>query len=699
MPITPLPLVLWSLTQQQWTTIHSAIEVQNTTTRSLTSAPVSAQSVQLLKRGGAKARRLAVHEHATAAIVRSNDDARTYTILHDSDSLERKEKAVVMHSATEKESSAEQTHAPAHAHNDGHSSTHGRPWKLFHAHDEDNRVEIQGAGETAALENTTEHEDGPPGGTDVDLESDAQWFIMIALVSGSLNLLSCGYIMVKTWPRAEQNRESEAHRSAVQQNESLVLVATVRNEKVLAKPLSSALVSATPSPRSEMTATVDHQAKSRPNLVKRTSGHHRRTSTIQMAAHAASRLRDAAQHGPWRWSAASWDPLHDYTSMPLQPRSSSLAGNTSSGRVHGLPRSPLPGSPLAQVPISATYHASTRPLSTHKEHPNDDTTDSRDNNHQHHASRHRFAFYTTTTDLVITALVTGGALYASFHNRLPPGGWCSAIGLATYAFIAMDLALVAYESVLFWAAVSQLPLFLMTGARLHHGNSDGHDKLDPEVAAAAESYYMDTVHRSNARRLGRYHWKLWLACAVVPWVISMLLVPAHGFGWDRYWCFVYNYSAGGKSALAFMVFLHYTVLLIVSLCYIPVLRAARSLPKSNQATVGEYASGSLSDNPLEQQRREHHRSVVERAGISLTHLMLQVMHYTPGTLHVAAQFFDYEDLWIYAIAVFFTQSGAFMHAVVIGWTEWNHDEKAAAQGLGKESAGVAHNDMVDVSLL
>jgi hypothetical protein len=149
-----------------------------------------------------------------------------------------------------------------------------------------------------------------------------------------------------------------------------------------------------------------------------------------------------------------------------------------------------------------------------------------------------------------------------------------------------------------------------------------------------------------------------------------------------------------------MVLLHYTVLLIVSLCYIPVLRAARQLPSSptaNDASTTALMAANMSpiesskkaassatmkdvdlDYPndvLERRRLAHHREVVEGAGITLTHLLLQVVHYTPGTLHVAAQFFDYEDLWIYVVAVLFTQSGALMHAIVIAWSEWRDNRK------------------------
>jgi hypothetical protein len=156
-----------------------------------------------------------------------------------------------------------------------------------------------------------------------------------------------------------------------------------------------------------------------------------------------------------------------------------------------------------------------------------------------------------------------------------------------------------------------------------------------------------------------------------------------------------------------MILLHYTVLLIVSLCYIPVLRAARQLPPSDhpqsldnnksateckdlksdqQRLHSPYETHSSSANPssvtfghtddaLQRRRLRHHRRVVEGAGITLTHLLLQVVHYTPGTLHVAAQFFDYEDLWIYLVAIIFTQSGALMHAFVIGWSEWQESRK------------------------
>ena len=143
------------------------------------------------------------------------------------------------------------------------------------------------------------------------------------------------------------------------------------------------------------------------------------------------------------------------------------------------------------------------------------------------ASRHRFAFYTTTTDLALTALVTGGALYASVRGQLPEDNWCRALGLASYALIAMDLALVAFESILFWSAVSQLALPLA-----HY--QMGHASQGAAEAKAGHTALQE-LDRGSVRSLGRYHWKLWLACTVIPWFLSLSLLPAHGFGWDRYW--------------------------------------------------------------------------------------------------------------------------------------------------------------------
>ncbi|KAI8055903.1 hypothetical protein BDF22DRAFT_672806 [Syncephalis plumigaleata] len=282
--------------------------------------------------------------------------------------------------------------------------------------------------------------------------------------------------------------------------------------------------------------------------------------------------------------------------------------------------------------------------------------------------------------MALTALVTGGALYAAIRGQLPDDGWCRALGLASYALIAMDLALVAFESILFWSAVSQLALPL---AHYHTGHKSSNPRMTEQAAA---HHSLQELENGSSRSLGRYHWKLWLACTVAPWVLSLSLLPAHGFGWDRYWCFVYNYSAGGKGALAFMVFLHYTVLLIVSLCYIPVLRAARQLPpptspqalhhSDNQqhhhshhpyethvssANHSPITPGHTDADALQRRRLEHHRHVVEGAGITLTHLV----HYTPGTLHTCG----------FTCGIIFTQSGALMHALVIGWSEWRESRK------------------------
>ncbi|RKP27874.1 hypothetical protein SYNPS1DRAFT_26484 [Syncephalis pseudoplumigaleata] len=616
------------------------------------------------------------------------------------------------------------------------------PWRLFHA---SNGEHTSRPARGQAMHQTIDEEADSIEGEDMsevetlELDEGGTWFTTTALVTGALNLCSCIYIMLKTWPRANESAAlgkanklsgnsvgvTADHSATTIAASGQVIAGADKTEAVDDAANTARGAAASPhraANRSDLNAVL---ACSAPNMSQSDSycadissatetalsdgalsrhphAHVRRmkrASTFDRAKGAAEKIKSAASRGPWRWSATAWN-LEAYAESARSSSSTSLATvNSAEDESHSSGSMPLPpNNSYADAAAAGTTpsapstarsaevsHSPVEQAAKHHQHQHQHQHGKRRHQHHHVASRHRFALYTTTTDMALTALVTGGALYASIRGRLPDDGWCRALGLASYALIAMDLALVAFESVLFWSAVSQLAMPL---AHWHAEHKDSAAMTEH----ALTHHSLQELERGSSRSLGRYHWKLWLACTVAPWVLSLSLLPAHGFGWDRYWCFVYNFSAGGKGALAFMVLLHYTVLLIVSLCYIPVLRAARQLPPADKASPqmvqpfdaaaaaahGECPpanSAGHAHDTLQRRRTEHHRRIVEGAGITLTHLMLQVMHYTPGTLHVAAQFFDYEDLWIYLVAIIFMQSGGLMHALVIGWSEWKERRK------------------------
>jgi hypothetical protein len=263
----------------------------------------------------------------------------------------------------------------------------------------------------------------------------------------------------------------------------------------------------------------------------------KRASTFGKAIDAAAKIKGAASRGPWRWSAAAWD-LEAYAESAYSSSRSSLATINSVEDEDNSFTLQQPNNTRAEfssisLAATAVFNTTTTADAGHLSQPN--KRESIHPRHHHHhskhrhvASRHRFALYTTTTDMALTALITGGALYAAIRGQLPDDGWCRALGLASYALIAMDLALVAFESILFWSAVSQLTLPL---AQYHAGY-----KSSPGITEQTVAHHsLQELDKGSSRSLGRYHWKLWLACTVAPWVLSLSLLPAHGFGWDSYW--------------------------------------------------------------------------------------------------------------------------------------------------------------------
>ncbi|KAI9597236.1 hypothetical protein BDF19DRAFT_412221 [Syncephalis fuscata] len=695
-------------------------------------------------------------EMATGSVTHSNNGQKLHSIVHNihgvpsdgpgGDPSAVKSTTDPMAGVQAAPSNAE--HQVAHENPNAH-----KPWLLFHLGEGAERMNGANTLNNGEAQAMNSENNGLPEDESLALDSEGMWFVMVALITGGLNLSSCIYIMVKTWPDSSSDspsqhpkhgngaigiddddhskgKNNQNEQDCYEQNKSIeheTNAASFSNVVSFPTPLQPSgkpkrlnfnAVLSTSAPNLSSSRYDDasgisttcsegavlHQRHSLARQMKR-------SSTLNAAKDAAIKIKSVASRGPWRWSAAAWN-LEAYAESEYSNSRTSLVTINSVESSNTLSAADNQNNNgFSNIPLSSdTKPTNAGHLSRDHSTPSlkDETSRKHEvaqhhrrhhhhSKHKHVASRHRFALYTTTTDLAITAIVTGGALYASIRGELPSDGWCRALGLANYALIAMDLALVAFESILFWSAVSQLALPLTH----YHSMQHKHGLSMTESTAAHHS--LQELDHGSSRSLGRYHWKLWLACTVAPWVLSLSLLPAHGFGWDRYWCFVYNYSAGGKGALAFMVLLHYTVLLIVSLCYIPVLRATRQLPHLSESTTAtttalpqmsqsentgsqhrsqtlaklNAASSNLStttlshsDELLQHRRLAHHRHVVEGAGITLTHLLLQVVHYTPGTLHVAAQFFDYEDLWIYIVAVAFTQSGALMHALVIGWSEW-----------------------------
>jgi len=254
-----------------------------------------------------------------------------------------------------------------------------------------------------------------------------------------------------------------------------------------------------------------------------------------------------------------------------------------------------------------------------------------------HRNEHRFAFYTSGTDLVLTALVLLNLFYSVIQDHtLRPDAVCQGFGFATFSLINMDCMLVAYEAILSYLA----------------------------VCAPAEN-----------RKKGRYHWRVWLILIIIPWALSVMLLKSKAFGSDIFWCFVDPTGKAGKTALAFMCAIHYTVLVVVVMTYLPMIAIRAKHPQGYQPSEASKARA-------------------RAAKVTAVHLLVHVLHYTPGTFHAFAGFVGYEPFWVYVMAIVSLQMGAIVHSIVILWagrSEKRHQRKALAREMVAATTGTHEN--------
>jgi len=250
-------------------------------------------------------------------------------------------------------------------------------------------------------------------------------------------------------------------------------------------------------------------------------------------------------------------------------------------------------------------------------------------------NEHRFAFYTSGTDFLMTAMIQLNLIYSFVrdHTLMPPL-LCSGFGYGIYALINMDCILVAYEAVLSYLA----------------------------VCAPTEN-----------RKKGRYHWRVWLILVLVPWLFSAALWRGGSFGPDIFWCFVMPEGRPGKSALAFMCAVHYTVLIIVVMTYLPMVAIKPKAPPGHKPS-------------------EVAKARAREAKMTAYHLLVHILHYTPGTFHAFAGFSGYEPFWVYVMTIIALQMGAIVHAMVIVWSwfvERKHKKRAKAAAEAEAAARAA----------
>ncbi|KAI8055902.1 hypothetical protein BDF22DRAFT_741202 [Syncephalis plumigaleata] len=200
---------------------------------------------------------------------------------------------------------------------------------------------------------------------------------------------------------------------------------------------------------------------------------------------------------------------------------------------------------------------------------------------------HKLAFFTTTTDLMVTILITTTICYSYFTGALVDGLPCELIGFAVFSLLLMDITL--------------------SLATLRYG----------------------------------------------PWVLAAILFPFEAFGQDEFWCFAQVGHKSGKFALATTVLFHYTILLIVLMCFIPIMRVSRHQRKyGTNNTRAKLSAHEVASNQS-----------------NAKHMLVHILHYTPGTLHSIATLCNATSAELFIFGVAFVQLGAVMHAALI----WSHE--------------------------
>ena len=106
-------------------------------------------------------------------------------------------------------------------------------------------------------------------------------------------------------------------------------------------------------------------------------------------------------------------------------------------------------------------------------------------------------------------------------------------------------------------------------------------------------------------------------------------------------CFVDPTSKSGKVALVAMCAIHYTVLVIVVMAYLPMI----TVKIRHTSKAAEVQSRAIR--------------------ITACHLLVHILHYTPGTVHAFAGFLGYEKFWIYVMTIISLQMGAIVHFMVV----------------------------------
>lgn len=116
-------------------------------------------------------------------------------------------------------------------------------------------------------------------------------------------------------------------------------------------------------------------------------------------------------------------------------------------------------------------------------------------------------------------------------------------------------------------------------------------------------------------------------------------------------CFIVGERTAGRGVLALMCVIHYTVLIIVLMTYLPIVAMRPKI------------------NPGEEKASEVNVARNKAAKMTSYHLLVHILHYTPGTFHAFAGFAGYEPFWVYVLTVICLQMGAICHAILILWSK------------------------------
>ncbi|KAK9766066.1 hypothetical protein K7432_005113 [Basidiobolus ranarum] len=244
----------------------------------------------------------------------------------------------------------------------------------------------------------------------------------------------------------------------------------------------------------------------------------------------------------------------------------------------------------------------------------------------HLSSSIRFPFYIAMLDLflgLVTLFMVSDTMY---FDELPSTNVCAFIGGIMYLGILVEMTV---------------------------------------VGTVAVVTYLQLALKINIY-LGRWDWKVWVACVLSCLIIAIIGIVTKGFGPDMYWCLVNEHTEAGHVFLKLFLGIHYAVLFIVLVCYLGVLFNMVYRPTSHHGHNETQEHGKIKRTITVGVQRtltmrqavHHHQKHTEHLGMAL---FLHVFHFTPAIIHMILQLKNYHRAWVYVLAAAFIQLGGVLN--------------------------------------